>query len=340
MKRNQDEFEVFISKMEGAVKAYYGESHDVAVKEVVKLNGLILHGLTILKTGRNICPTIYLEDYYERYRDGYSFSEVFKMIIETYEKHNATEFASLDYFTDYSAVADNLYIKMINAKLNKNLLEDVPHRIIEDLALVCYVEVTSADNSYGTVLIHNNHICMWGVKEDRLFEDAIANSVKVKRVCFKKLGDVILQISCEEDANNCAINESCNSNIESTGLGSSGDHENLLEDDDLSISGDPDSMYVLTNNLGMFGAAVLAYPNLLQKLSDVLMDNFYIIPSSIHELIILPSQITGNLSSINEMIRSVNSEILSPQEVLSNHAYFYNIQSKQLSSVTDEMVMG
>lgn len=320
MKKNKEEkYELFKEKVLSTVKQYYGEEYDVSIHPIQKNNGLILYGLNILKCDTHVCPTIYLEDFFSRYENGCAFSTVFKEIIDIYEKYKDPDFLDLDFFSDYEKVKKMISVKIINAEYNKELLQDVPHKMIEDLAIVAIVQISNSDNHIGSVLVHNNHICMWGVRASKLIDEAIENSARMQTVMFKRLAEVIMDM----------YDDPFSSEEEETG-------DNFEEE--FGFDEDAPSMYVLTNKAQMFGAAVMTYPGLLDKIGDKLECNYYIIPSSIHELIILPDNITGHISNINEMISSINSEMLSKEEVLSNHAYHYDINSKNLSSVVNEIM--
>ena len=85
-------------------------------------------------------------------------------------------------------------------------------------------------------------------------------------------------------------------------------------------------MYILTNKLKIHGATCIAYPRLLKRIADYLEDDLVIIPSSIHEVLIIPASITQegySLEDLQFMITETNDTILTDDEVLSNHAYIY-----------------
>ena len=283
MKKEQD-YEAFRDKMERAVTDYYGEDYDVSIKRVTKLNGVILYGLNILKKNTGICPTIYLETFFEKYIDGIAFSTLFSEIVDIYEEYKKTEVLSVDFFSDYEKVKDKLSVKLINAKLNKELLEDVPHKRFSDLAIVCMVEMRTSREQVGSVLIHNNHICMWGVRENRLIEDALKNAMLIAAPRINKLSDVVLSMY-----NNCK-DES---------------RKEMFKDGIEKLRHEPNNMFILSNTSQNCGASVIAYPNLLEGIGDSLDSDYYVLPSSIHEVIILPKAICAEEGNINHMIKPV-----------------------------------
>ena len=90
-------------------------------------------------------------------------------------------------------------------------------------------------------------------------------------------------------------------------------------------------MYVLTNEKKQFGAATILYDNELKDFSERIESDFYIIPSSVHEVIIIPSKFVDSSDSLDEMICEVNSSQVPLVDILSDHAYKYNRADKCVS---------
>ena len=91
-----------------------------------------------------------------------------------------------------------------------------------------------------------------------------------------------------------------------------------------------DKMYVLSNKLKNYGAACIAYPYILDMLAGVLKENFYVLPSSVHEVIIVPESSQIRQSELERMVREINETQVPEEEILSNHAYFYYAQEGKL----------
>ena len=91
-------------------------------------------------------------------------------------------------------------------------------------------------------------------------------------------------------------------------------------------------LYLLTNQTSFFGAAGILNTDLLAEFAEKIGQNLYIIPSSVHELLLLPDDGQINIEYFNLMIDEVNRSLVEPQNILSNHAYYYN-------RITDEIQM-
>ena len=89
-------------------------------------------------------------------------------------------------------------------------------------------------------------------------------------------------------------------------------------------------MYVLSSRNRIDGAACILYPTLLADICDSLQSSFYIIPSSIHEVLVLPSDSTDDSAKIREMIKEINDTQVAAEEILSYSLYFYNRDGNRL----------
>lgn len=290
-------YELFIEKVVEAVKNEVGTGFDVTVNKVTKNNNLVLDGLVIKATDTNIAPTIYLNGYYERYEDGaMNLDAVVDSIIDTYSRHNSVTF-DVSTFADFDAVKNRICYKLVNTASNKKFLEDVPHRQLFDLSIVYYVMVSVEDGATGSILIHNNHLNFWDVTENDLYEYASINTSKILPAGIKSMFDTLSEMVDMEDF--------CNTD---------------------------DFMYVLTNKEKLQGASTILYPDVLSAFADRKNANLWLLPSSIHEWIIVCDDGNMNRETLSEMIQEVNGSQLAPDEVLSDHPYYYNRTTKVLSA--------
>ena len=290
-------YELFIKEVKEAVESKVGTGFDVTVNKVTKNNGLTLDGLVIKTTTSNIAPTIYLNGYYERYEDGaMELSDVVESILDTYNHHNSVTF-DISTFTDFDAVKNRICYKLVNTASNKDLLKDVPHREMFDLSVVYYVMVSAEDGATGTILIHNNHLDFWDVTENDLYEFASINTSKLLPAGIKSMFDTLSEMI---------------------------DMEDLPNTDDF--------MYVLTNKEKLQGASTILYSDVLSTFAEKKNTNLWLIPSSVHEWIIIPDDGNMNRETLSEMIKEVNGSQLAPDEVLSDHPYYFDRLSKVLSA--------
>ena len=270
------------------------EDCTLEVQETKKNNRVILHGIRIIDPESNIAPVIYLDEVFKEYQNGRSFDEIVTVVAEYYEKNRLTvDFDTRD-IMDYERVKDKICYKVINTALNSELLSDVPHVPFCDLSVVFYVRIDSIQGQGGSIMIHNSLLGEWGLDTDTLFEIAKSNTQRLLEGKVMPMNDIIADILNDED---------CRA-------------EGLLLDEDCC-------MYVATNREKINGAAVFLYDSLLSGFADKIGKDFYIIPSSIHELIFLPDVPNMEPEQIKEMISAVNSMSVREEEILSYNLYRY-----------------
>ena len=271
----------------------------VYVNPVLKNNGAIYDGLVILDPICNISPTIYLNPYYHRYLEGESLETIYEDILKVYESNVPKEDFDISMFRDYSNAKERIVMKLINTSKNKHLLKSVPHILVYDLAIVFVCDVSDMMQEYATILIYNQHLRLWDVDAETLFEVAKENSPQLLPPRIDNLHDVFEYITDESLP--------------------------FLEELNMSI---------LTNHKKIYGATCMVYPDLLGEIADIFEDDVIIIPSSVHDLLIfprnnLPSGYT--LEDIDTMIQEVNETVLADAEVLSDHTYWYHRDTKEIT---------
>lgn len=266
------------------------EMDDVEVQEVTKGNDTKMVGILIRKKGSDIAPNVYLEDFYRRYLDGEDMDTLIDDICYIRIKNDAPDIKTSD-LTNLDKVKDKIFARIFNKELNSEYLKDKPYKTVEDLAVIYAVNVGNDGDGQMTMPINNGLLKQYGISIDELDKIAMDNLAK-SDIEFKSMYDVMKGMI-------------------------SPDMYGMLPPDD-------GTMYVLTNSSKMFGAAAILDKGTMDGIRKKLNSDFVIIPSSIHEVIIL--KVTPELMSVEEikgMIGEVNTSSLDPKEVLSDHPYLY-----------------
>ena len=198
---------------------------------------------------------------------------------------------------DFSAVRKYLCCRLLNAQHSTDFLEEVPHRPFLDLAVVYDICLPVSGEKHAAVPVTNTKASDWDICEPQLFETALAN---MQRDC----PPVLVPVS------------------------------DLLEQSRSGLIFDSDALplYVLTNRCKYFGAGTLLYAGILQNFCDRAGD-FYILPSSLHEVLLLPVSHAPSAEALNEIIRDVNRSHLDPADFLSDHCYLYTAESRCIEQI-------
>lgn len=300
------DFEEYTVKALDAVQARTDKKYHVRKKEVVKNNGVKMTGIAFMS--EKIGPCVYLDDFYRAYKKGeMGFDETVDRIYGMFmDSLDAIHDIDLSAFLEWDTVRGNIYAKLVNAGKNEEMLDAVPHRMFLDLMVVYYAVVGEFENyATGTVLINNKHMEEWGKEEDSLYRQAMENMRTEGKPFFKDMETVICGFLLEEEVD-------------------------ILCDKEPQ----PDTkMYVLSNCRRQFGAAEILDQGTLQKIADKIGDGFIVLPSSVHETIVLPPKNETEYGKLAEMVREVNDTQLMEEECLSYHVYVFNRNEDTLQIV-------
>lgn len=270
---------------------------EIEIKQVLKNNSVTLWALLFKDEKSNITPTIYLEPFYARYEEGAEMDDIVKIIAKSYQESRISEQVDFAFFKDWETIKSRVAYRLINRDRNTELLEKIPHKDVLDLAKVYYVVVQECG---GSILIYNTHLEMWGVDAEELDAVAEENTPTLCPVCVKSMWDVVEEMMGELRT----------------------EKENVATD-----------MLIMTNPSKVHGAAAILYPGSMEQMAERLQSNFYILPSSIHETIILPAKESDNPGQLIEMVREANATMVNDEEILADNVYIYNREKKEIKIV-------
>lgn len=289
------EYKEFVEYIKMNAGYIAGEGGNITINHVIKNNGCEMDGLVIMEKGKDIAPTIYLDSFYELYTNGENIKNIIRQIEVIYEQNKNNVTFDVNILKHFDTIKDKIVYKVVNYRSNEKLLEQVPHKRILDLAVVFYCLL---DNEYGrsaTALIYNNNLKNWNVTIDDVYKAALKNTPDLPHSKISSMA---------------ALFEKCGVNVD----GEEVDLKDYV----------PSDMYVLTNESKLNGAACILYENVLYDFAQKLGADLYILPSSVHEVILLPKLSMFEKDELVNMVKEVNTEGVAADEVLSDHVYEYN----------------
>jgi hypothetical protein len=289
------EYKEFVEYIKMNAGYIAGEGGNITINHVIKNNGCEMDGLVIMEKGKDIAPTIYLDSFYELYTSGENIKNIIRQIEVIYEQNKNNVTFDVNILKHFDTIKDKIVYKVVNYRSNEKLLEQVPHKRILDLAVVFYCLL---DNEYGrsaTALIYNNNLKNWNVTIDDVYKAALKNTPDLLHSKISSMA---------------ALFEKCGVNVD----GEEVDLKDYV----------PSDMYVLTNESKLNGAACILYENVLYDFAQKLGADLYILPSSVHEVILLPKLSMFEKDELVNMVKEVNTEGVAADEVLSDHVYEYN----------------
>ena len=275
-----------------------GPGTEVGIHRVPKNNGLVLDGLTILRPGRNISPTVYLEKYYRHYTSGeMPIDHVVEDILKEHKSHDICGFLDANKLTEFGNVGGKLFPRVINYNRNRRFLQGVPHRRFLDLAVIYYFEISGNGIGEATSVLNNREAQRWQIDEETIYKTALANMRRMKPVKTLPMDKLLEELG--------------------------GPHFSPRERSPFHLQ-----MKVLTNDERFFGAACLLTPEHFQKIADEAGKDLFLLPSSVHEIIALPDDGSYSRLDLEKMVIEVNTTQVVGYEVLSDHVYRYSREAK------------
>ncbi len=317
-------FESFIEEIKKMVKEYLGDTVRVEDKSVLKNNGIRFTGIVILKEKQNCVPNIYLNGYYEQYKSGRCLCDIVCEIVRYYEEHKIERHVDMDCFSNFEFVKETLCFRIINYKKNKDLLQQIPYIPYLDLAIVFYCIVNNECIGNGNILVRNEHLKKWNVDVKEIQKFAFKNTPEMLTGKIVPMEDVICELMKKKMI--LEIESSIEEQVAS--------HVSITDDmidpiiremmGKIYTEAKGPQMYVAGNESKNFGAAVILYDSFLADFAKKIQSDFYILPSSIHEVILVPVGNEENEAArLKDMVYEVNHSELSEEEILSDSIYIF-----------------
>lgn len=285
------EFNEFVETVRDLVVEYLlqYDIDKVCVEEVTKNNGISLTGLIIVEKGKNVHPNIYLNNYYSMYTNGTPVEEILRMIADDYKKSiNNISNSKIDEIKEEN-ILGNIFIKVVNYKKNKDILKNCPHIVFHDLAISFRYLVKMDKAGIASAQLRNEEMSRLNMTVEELYPIAKENTKRLFPPVLTRL-DELLEEKYDEN------------------IGCLGDN----------------NLYILTNNQGINGASYIIYEDIINNFATEHDTDFFILPSSIHEILLLPVEDSMDKEELVEMVKEVNNYVVSELDYLSDNVYFYD----------------
>ena len=278
------------------------------VRPVEKVNQM-MDGLTLTGDGVRISPTMYINNMYDHYLQTEELQEVLVSAAKTMDEA-MKEAPDILPSVDMSKAKDNIVFQLINTEQNKEMLADAPNRQFQDLSIMYRWVIKVEDAGVQSTVVRNNLAEQLGLSEEQLFKLAVENTRRIFPPTIKNMNEVIRDMFMKDGM--------------------------PPEMADMMIGEMPpdQAMYVISNDRGLNGAISMLYEDKLHGLAEEIGTDLYIMPSSVHEVIAVSSNM-GDPNELAQMVAEINMDQVSLDERLSNQVYHYDKDLRKLSLATD-----
>ncbi len=324
-------YEQFQLEILARLKNQIDYSYNIELVNVLKNNSVELVALVIQDHESVISPNIYLESYYQHYLDGMRIRNITEMIIDSHFEYLEEANKNIpDFEFKWEAIKDKVFLRLVNREKNKKLLEEVPHLLYLDLAITFHYLVSSRADGINILRITKKHMKKWNIKIKELRDTAIENTPRLFPANIRNMNDVLVEMLYDDWAN--TNQDWPGQNTESNMWIS----DNLLPDDMLlelvvDRESDDNPMYILSNDMGINGASCILYQDILYEFAHEIESDLYILPGSIHEVIIVKDNGYISKEDLVDMVVGVNETEVFEEDYLSNNVYHYNRYTNMLS---------
>lgn len=302
---NQEEYVAFLKDVAEHVEHYYEGQVKGEVVTSIKNNQVAVTGLLLKGADKQIAPSFYLENQFVDWMQGkLTMGEVLNGLYRVYEEelekncHLAQEISF-----EWQNFRERVFPKLINREKNQDILREIPYQEFLDLAVVYYYTVSISEGIVGTMMIKLEHMGVLGITMEELHEAAISNYHNNQSVRFRSMDDILLNLG-----------------------GKFGMTLEVLRER-------PVYMCVLTNSRGLYGAVSLYFKGELAWFARQVGRSFYVLPSSIHEVILVPEYDSVSVEYFSQMVKEINETQVDATEVLSDSVYYYDIKMDELRRV-------
>lgn len=302
----------FLEGVRAAVQERLGSDYGIRIQKITKNNGIVLDGLIIGKASKNIAPTIYLNSYYMHFTHGMSLQEILEDIISAYKENNDVVFGDIRELLDFTNLQDKVAFKLIQREKNKELLKDVPYFEFLDLAVVFYLILDEHRGGQMTALIHNSHMEPWGVEKEELHRLAMRNTPILLPSEIKTMKEIMCDI--------------LKGHLEELEM------EEMV-DDLLDFDSQKPPLYVLSNRKQLNGAGCILYDGCLKDFADSQNSDIVILPSSLHETILVPDDGNLDYGELQKTVGQINESEVPKEDVLSDRIYKYSRHDCSISLI-------
>lgn len=309
------EYEIFKGVVGEKFKEFLPEKYQnaqVEIRPVDKVNSK-LDGLSIRvnEPGMNISPTIYVNHMYEDYVTTENLNATLERAAEGFMKAmEQKESINVNELTNAECAKDKIVFQLINTEQNKEMLANMPHREFKDLSVIYRMVVKIDGEGIASTPVHNGLADTLGFTEEQLFKLAAENTKRLLPPVVKSMNDVMREIFMKDGM--------------------------PPEIADMMLGEMPpeQQMYVISNNKGINGAVSMLYEDGLHDLAEKLGSDLYIMPSSIHEVIAVSTDL-GNPNELAAMVAEINMDQVALDERLSNQVYHYDKELRKVTLATD-----
>lgn len=286
----------FYNDITTAVQKHLGEDWTAELlTNVTKNNGTNRVAMVLYKNDDKIRPQIYLEKYYEDYQRGKELQEIVEDVLKMYKSAmKDINPKNLERLEEWTNIKERLALRIVSKERNQEELYNLVYEEICDLVAIATICVERNGEGVKSIRITQDLARKWNVSNEEILEAAKENTATLFPPKIQDLYEFVqnmVDISKEELSQG---------------------RKNF-----------PD-LQILTNDLCINGATVIMYDSFMKEVYERLGGKFIILPSSVHEVLVVPLEDSVYIPYLQEVVESINQRFVAEDEILSDNVYMYD----------------
>ena len=190
----------------------------------------------------------------------------------------------------YSRFLDQLRIELVKTDRHQDLLKTAAHLEVEDLSMIVHAIAPQGDGTTKRLLVTDAALEAMGIDKENFLQDAIKASERNHPAGMEQLSSFLFGMN--------------------DGMASQ-----------LYVASMPDMAY---------GAGIILYPDFMEKAAEQIDGDFYVLPSSVHEVLLLRDDGAISLNDLKEIVHSVNRTEVAYEDYLSDNVYHFDAAERKL----------
>ena len=286
------------------------EEYKASINHVVKNNSVELDGICLHRAGDTLSPTVYLNHFYEEYLEGRPLHSILSEIAATLSSEVPELEVNTSLYDNYDAIRHQIIFRLVNYERNEELLTSCPYLPFCDLAITFRWLVHSDSSGIASALITNKEMELWNITLEELYQTASINTRRLFPATIQPIQQLLSEY-LDKDA----------------------DIQELLDQ-----TPDELQLFILSNEPRINGSTSMIYDGILADFAKKIKKDLYILPSSIHEVLLLPDEEDISYDELSQMVAQINASEVLPQDRLSNQIYRYSRRSDSIEIVSSCML--
>lgn len=293
-------FKEFREKVMGMVQEMLGDGYRIGTQDYDGLNGTAGRAIIVAREGTNAAMRINMDGYYKEYRlGGEGMDAVANQIAKCCQENAPDKDIRIPMLERWDSVKGHIFAKLVNTEKNRGILAGIPNKGYLDLSVTYYARIPGGVfGGHATTIICNTHMECWGVGVEEIHRAACGNMQGDGEATFDSLHDLISPCLGVETVK---------------GMGKA-------------------PIFVLSNRHKENGAAQILNQDIMGRVSKFLKSDIWVLPSSIHEAILIPADAQyGDAQRLAGIVREINGTQVRAEEALSDHVYLYSRLTGEVS---------